>query len=139
VNTFNKYERFFAIYPMYQKYQSVKTFKDLHDFLWKPESIEKMQHAIRFGRPAIEGIVLDIEGLYFDRSDLTFEDDFAKKATGMLIKYILEHFGFISSKQRDISKGKGAKYFTSGMHYEFDSGKESLRLETVLSIVEVRK
>ncbi|MDF1510686.1 hypothetical protein PZE06_21355 [Robertmurraya sp. DFI.2.37] len=139
MNALNEYDRFFAIYPMYQKYQSVKAFKNLHDFLWKPESIEKMQDAIKFGRPAIEGIVLDIEELYFDKSDFTFEDDFAKKATGMLIKYILEYFGFISSKQRNISKGKGAKYFTSGMHYEFDSSKESLRLETVLSIVAVQK
>lgn len=56
----------------------------------------------------------------------------------MLIKYILEHFGYISSKQKDISKGKGAKWFTSGMHYEFEPSKEAFRLVKTLNIVNVR-
>lgn len=131
------YDTFFATYPIYQRFQPVKSFQELHDWLWIPESIVQMLDAVKFKRPAIEGVVIDIETLFGVRDDLTFTDDFTKKATGMLIKYVLEHFGYISSKQKDISKGRGAKWFTSGMHYEFYPEREKFRLVTKLSIVDV--
>jgi len=53
------------------------------------------------------------------------------------IKYILEHFGYISSRHKNISKGTDAKQFTSGMHYEFDPNREVLRLVTTPTIVRV--
>jgi hypothetical protein len=139
MNLNNLYDQFFSIYPIYQRFQPVKSFRELHDWLWNPESIAKMLDAVKFHRPAIEGVVLEVEELFGNRSDLTFNDDFTKKATGMLIKYILGHFGYISSKQKDISKGKGAKWFTSGMHYEFDPSKEVFRLVTTLNIINVNK
>jgi hypothetical protein len=137
VNLNDLYDKFFATYPIYQRFRPIKSFQELHDWLWKPETISKMLDAVKFQRPAIEGVVLEIEELFGDRSDLTFNDDFTKKATGMLIKYVLEHFGYISSKQKDISQGKGARWFTSGMHYEFDPSKEVFRLVTTLEIYQV--
>jgi len=137
MNLDSLYDKFFATYPIYQRFRPIKSFRDLHDWLWKPESISKMLDAIKFQRPAIEGVVLEIEELFGGRSDLTFNDDFTKKATGMLIKYVLEHFGYISSKQKDISRGKGARWFTSGMHYEFNPSKEVFRLVMTLNIVNV--
>ncbi|MCG5254780.1 MULTISPECIES: hypothetical protein [Brevibacillus] len=133
------FDKFFSTYPIYQRFQPVKSFQELHDWLWKPESVVQMLDAIKFNRPAIEGVVLDIESIFGTRNDMTFTDDFTKKATGMLIKYILEHFGFISSKQKDISKGKGAKWFTSGMHYEFHPERERFRLVTKPIIIDVTK
>lgn len=136
-NLANLFDKFFSTYPIYQRFQPVKSFQELHNWLWKPESIVQMLDAVKFNRPAIEGVVIDIENIFGTRDDMTFTDDFTKKATGMLIKYILEHFGFVSSKQKDISKGKGAKWFTSGMHYEFHPDHERYRVVTKLSIIEV--
>lgn len=136
MNMSQAYDRFFATYPIYQRFQPVQSFRELHDWLWDPQNIAKMMDAVKFQRPAIEAVVLDIENLFGTRNDLTF-DDFTKKATGMLIKYILEHFGYISSRQKNISKGTGAKQFTSGMHYEFDPNREVLRLVTTPTIVRV--
>jgi|GEM_PF-5009384 len=129
-NLHKLYDTFFSTYPIYQKFQPVKSFQELHDWLWIPESVAH-------SRPAIEGVVLDIENLFGARQNLSFSDDFTKKATGMLIKYVLEHFSFMSSRQKDISKGKKTERFTSRMHYEFHSDRERLRLVTKLSIVEV--
>lgn len=130
------YRGFFEAHPIYRKFESITLFQELHNWLWKPDTIAKMMDAVKFERPAIEGVVQDIE-MDFSGDDLCYDDDFLKKAVGTLIKYVLGHFGYMSSKQKNISKGKEAKWFTSGMHYEFDPQKERMRLVTTLSIVEI--
>lgn len=130
------YRGFFETYPIYRKYESIALFQELHNWLWKPETIAKMIDAIKFERPAIEGVVTDIE-MDFWGDDLYYDDDFLKKAVGTLIKYVLGHFGYVSSRQKNISKGKEAKWFTSGMHYEFDSKQERMRLVTTISILDL--
>jgi hypothetical protein len=137
VNLHFLYDQFFSLYPIYQKFYSIDSFQELHDWLWDTGSVAKMLDALKFKRPAIEGIVSDIESIFENRDDLSFRDNYTKKATGMLIKYVLEYFGYISARQKDIGKGMHARYFTSGMYYEFDESREVYRLVTTFSIVAV--
>jgi hypothetical protein len=46
-----------------------------------------------------------------------FRDDFTRQVVGRMIKTILEPFGYIVTKKKDISREKNAQYFKSASCY----------------------
>ena len=114
-------DNFFNLYPNVQKFRSVKSFEGIYKFLNEPISIHRMVEACRFNRPALEGVVTELEAEFGNRTDLDLTDNFTKQSVGLLIKYILYDFGYITTIQKDIPKNKGL-YFRSAMHYKFEDG-----------------
>ncbi|MEB3752614.1 hypothetical protein EP10_003529 [Geobacillus icigianus] len=39
MNLDSLYDKFFATYPIYQRFRPIKSFRDLHDWLWFTEII----------------------------------------------------------------------------------------------------
>lgn len=130
-------EEFFSTYPNYGKFNGVQSFQELFEFLTNPFQVVLMLEACRFNRPAIEGVALDIEGKFKNRTDLDLNNKFTRQAVGILIAYIMNKLGYFQTIQRDITKLKRGQYFTSGTHYEEQFEKATYRLVMEPKIVKI--
>ena len=75
------------------------------------------------GRPALTPVVENIEHFFMDITKEythTLDDNFTKQAVGLMVKTILEPFGYAVWKQKDLPKKSGAKKFQSASAYRFN-------------------
>ena len=116
----------------YIKYENNSEVESVFNFMCKPESIDKMQMSCGQNRPALEGIIEDIELNFPISSNFDIEKDYTlRKALGSMIKYILSDFGYEVNIQKDISKGS---YIKSATHYTFNQAKAKKKLVRVITI-----
>lgn len=94
----------------------------IFEFLSRDISIIEMIDACEAGKPALapwarhlEHILLDIQ-----KPTITFDDNFTKQAVGLMIKSILEPFGYVPWKQKDLPKSAGSENFQSASVYRRD-------------------
>jgi hypothetical protein len=79
-----------------------------------------------FGKPAISPIVTNIEHVFMDFSKPhanTLDDSFTKQAVGLMVKTILEPFGYVVWKQKDLPKNARAEKFQTASVYRRDITK----------------
>lgn len=94
------------------------TAKAIFNFLSDDENIIKMLESSDAEQPALSGCVLSLEAFYGNLPNKDMDlDDFNKQAIGRMIKTILEPFGYIPTKQKNLSKSLNSKYFKSAKCY----------------------
>lgn len=108
----------------------------IFDILSKDENIIAMVEAVEQGRPGLEPCISELETWYEKTplSDVSLNDEFARKAIGRMVKTILEPFGYEVSSRKSISKSINSQFFKTASCYK-RTGKA--RLKVVKQIVEV--
>lgn len=113
------YIDFISANPNCSNYADNKDAQRIFDFLNKDENIIKMVEFADQGKPALAGCVFELEN-YFDTmnsKEIDFNDGFTRTVIGRMIKTILEPFGYLVTKQKDFTKNRKGKYFTSASCY----------------------
>lgn len=103
----------------------------IFEFLSRDESIIQMVEASENGKPALSPVVKDIEDLLDNVANptISFEDNFTKQTVGLMVKSILEPFGYKVKAQKALPKSSGARKFVSASCYEYDeNAPASLRI-----------
>ena len=88
----------------------------------------QLLEASDFGKPAISPIVENIEHVFMDfnkEHKNTLDDNFTKQAVGLMVKTILEPFGYVVWKQKDLPKKSRAIKFQSASVYRRDRLKKA--------------
>ena len=97
----------------YIQYENSSKIEKVFQFLCKKDSIAKMNYANKNGRPALEGVIEDIERNFPVGPDFDIKDDyFLRNALGSIVKYIISDFGYEVYIQREINKGTHIKSAT---------------------------
>lgn len=104
------------------KFQNNKDMQELFDFLSEDENIIKMIEYADIDKPALAGVVLEVEQWHDAKNNclVDFTDDFTKTAVGRMVKTIITPFGYIVTKQKDMPKDLETKYFSSASCYVYD-------------------
>lgn len=109
--------------PNCRKFEHDDDMYNIFSFLSQSFIIIQMIDASEAGKPALAPIVVNVEHFF---SDLTKEhtnsldDNFTKQAVGLMVKTILEPFGYVVWKQKDLPRGVGASKFQSASTYRFE-------------------
>lgn len=122
------YNEFFELdeNKKYQRYIDNKTVEKVFSFLCEARSIDLMITATDNNRPALEGIIEEIETRFPMSIEFDLENDYTlRKALGSFVKYILFDFGYRVNKQKNISKGS---YVKSATYYSFDEDKATKKV-----------
>jgi len=93
------------------------------NFLSQDFVLVQLLEASDAGKPALSPIVENIEHIFADPSKEhanTLDDNFTKQAVGLMIKTILEPFGYTVWRQKDLPKNSRATKFQSASAYRFN-------------------
>ena len=132
------YEDFIAANPNCSNYADNSDARKVFDFLNSDENIIKMIEIADQGRPALAGCVFELEE-YFDKMlnpSIDFNDGFTRTVIGRMAKTIIEPFGYRVTKQKDFTKNKKGKYFTSASCYSL-TGPASMQIVKI--VAEIKK
>ena len=116
------YKDFIRQNPNCKKFENDETMQDIFYFLSKEYVLTQLIDASEAGRPAITPIVENIEHFFMDitkKYTHTLDDNFTKQAVGLMVKTILEPFGYVVWKQKDLPKKSGATKFQTASAYKF--------------------
>ncbi|MBO5286616.1 MAG: hypothetical protein J6B34_00680 [Clostridia bacterium] len=93
--------------------------KMIFDFLNEDETIIKMLDFADKDKPALLGCVAELEALYdsIESPQLDLNDKFTRTAIGRMIKVIVEPFGYVVTKKKNIPRGVDTKYFNAASCY----------------------
>ena len=123
------YIDFISANPNCSNFEDNKDAQKVFDFLNQDENIIKMVEFADQGKPALAGCVFELEA-FFDSMNSTildFNDGFTRTVIGRMIKAILEPFGYLVTKQKDFTKNRKGKYFTSASCYSL-TGPASMQI-----------
>ena len=110
----------------YIKYENSSQIEEVFKFLCKKDSIAKMISASKNDRPALEGVIEDIEKNFPVGVDFDIKGDyFLRNALGSIVKYIISDFGYEVDMQKDIHKGS---YIKSATSYKLNTAKIRISL-----------
>jgi DNA-directed RNA polymerase subunit L len=115
-----KYDDFLTQNPNCSKFKgnvdAIAIFNLLNDDATIINTIATCQH----NQPAFTACALPIEHLMDNKANPTIDlnDKFTRTVIGRMLKTILAPFGFEPTKQKDLPKTLGAKYFSSSSCYE---------------------
>ncbi|MGB4658958.1 MAG: hypothetical protein WBI07_07255 [Mobilitalea sp.] len=110
----------------------------IFEFLSRDNSIILMIEASDAGKPALTPWVKHLEHLLLDIKypTISFDDNFTKQAVGLMIKCILEPFGYVVWKQKDLPKSSDSAKFQSASVYRYDPIKNAT-MQVVKHIEEI--
>jgi hypothetical protein len=99
----------------------------IFEFLSRDISIILMIEASDAGKPALTPWAKHLEHLLLDIKNptISFDDNFTKQAIGLMIKCILEPFGYVVWKQKDLPKSAESTKFQSASVYRYDPIKKA--------------
>lgn len=108
------------------------------DFLNQDSMIIKMAEFADQEKPALAGCVFELEEFFDNMSNpsIDFNDGFTRTVVGRMVKAILNPFGYCVTKQKDFTKNKKGKYFTSASCYAL-TGSASMQI--VKRVEEIKK
>jgi len=135
---FNEFIEKNSMYKKFGKNESAKTAKSLFNFMSKPKNIDKMLMANDNGRPALEGILSEIEE-NFNNKDFDIENDnFTRQFIGVMVRDIIKDFGYIVDRT-ELSRQKNikSKFITSATHYKKVSEKATKMIKKEITIVSI--
>ena len=125
--------------PNYNKFANDEDAQRIFNYLSGDLQIILMLEASDAGRPALTPFAANIEHMLLDTNyehTISFDDIFTKQAVGLMVKSILEPFGYVPCKQKDIPKSAGAEKFQSASVYRRDVTKTA-KLRVKKTIEEV--
>lgn len=115
----------------------------IFEFLSRDLGIILMLETSDAGKPALTPWAKHLEHLLLDMNNpsISFDDNFTKQAVGLMIKTILEPFGYVVWKQKDLPKSAESTKFKSASVYRRDLTKTAImrvtkRIEEVPSSTE---
>ena len=124
-------DRFLEWYPRYRQSFSDPVYKELYSFLSSPQSIWAMAQACEAGKPALNGVVKELEDSFEGRFD--FDNPVNRRMIGSMIKEILHDFGFRRKGQRMVSN---SRYFTTASYYELEDEKAEKTVAGLFKIMD---
>lgn len=125
-------------YKKFGKNKEAETAKSLFNFMSKPENIDKMLLANDNGRPALEGILSEVEK-NFNNEDFDIENDnFTRQFIGVMVRDIINDFGYIVDRT-ELSRQKNikSKFITSATHYKYVPESAIKMIKKEISIVDI--
>ncbi|AQU03354.1 hypothetical protein B1774_04445 [Dehalococcoides mccartyi] len=135
------YKDFITQNPNCRKFENDDDMQNVFGFLSQDFIIVQMIDASEAGKPALAPVAVNVEHFFADPNkshDNSLDDNFTKQAVGLMIKTILEPFGYTVWKQKDLPKSINATKFQSASTYRFDvlaprSMKIVKRVEKIIS------
>ena len=123
------YIDFISANPNCSNFEDNKDAQKVFDFLNQDENIIKMIEFADQGKPALAGCVFELEAFFeaMNSTTIDFNDGFTRTVIGRMIKAILEPFGYLVTKQKDFTKNRKGKYFTSASCYSL-TGPASMQI-----------
>lgn len=123
-------------YQKYRKYEDNPLMKKVFEFFIMPKNISEMIRACNNNRPALEGVVKELEIKFPPTQGFDFENDkFLKQAVGSMVKYIIGFFGYEVNIQKNISN---PGYFKSATHYKYNESKAEKTLAEKIVIKDLK-
>lgn len=121
------FENFIAQNPNCSKFDGNADAMLIFEFLSRDLSIILMIEASDAGKPALTPWAKHLEHILLDIKNptITFDDNFTKQAVGLMIKCILEPFGYVPYKQKDLPKSAESEKFQSASVYKKDVLKKA--------------
>jgi len=120
------FEDFIKQNPNCKKFENDETMQDIFCFLSQDFVLTQLIDMSAVGKPALAPVVENIEHFFMDISKTyvnTLDDSFTKQAVGLMVKTILEPFGYSVWKQKDLPKNSYATKFQSASVYRRDMTK----------------
>lgn len=122
--------RFLQWYPRYRQAFTDPVYHELYKFIASPQSIWAMAQASEAGKPALNGIVKELENKFEDRFD--FHNPTNRRMIGSMIKEVIHDFGF---RRKGQSKVSNSQYFLTASIYQLEKDKAE---KTVSGLFEVQ-
>ena len=127
------FEDFIKQNPVCRKFEHDDDMRNIFSFLSRNYIIIQLIDACEAGKSAITPVVANIEHFFVDMNKEhmnTLDDTFTKQAVGLMIKTILEPFGYEVWKQMNLSRNIGATKFVSASTYKFNpNAPQSMKVE----------
>jgi hypothetical protein len=117
------FEDFIEQNPNCKKFETDDDMQNIFYFLSREYVLTQLIDASEAGKPALAPVVENVEHFFMDLSKEhthSLDDNFTKQAVGLMVKTILEPFGYVVWKQKDMPKNSGATKFTSASAYKFN-------------------
>lgn len=117
------YNDFISQNPNCRKFENDDDMQNVFAFLSQDFIIVQMIDASEAGKPALAPVAVNVEHFFTDPNkshDNSLDDNFTKQAVGLMIKTVLEPFGYTVWKQKDLPKSINATKFQSASTYRFD-------------------
>lgn len=116
------YADFIAENPNCSNYEYNPDAKKVFDFLNQDSMIIKMAEFADQEKPALAGCVFELEQFFdsMNNPSVDFNDGFTRTVVGRMVKTILTPFGYCVTKQKDFTKNRKGKYFTSASCYSLN-------------------
>ena len=113
------YAEFLMENPNCSRFTQNPDAKRVFDFLNQDKIIIQMAEYADQDKPALAGCVFELEEFFDSMQNPTvdFNDGFTRTAVGRMVKVILAPFGYTVTKQKDFTKNRKGKYFTSASCY----------------------
>lgn len=121
--------RFSEWNPRYREAMIEPIFQEVYRFLSSPHSIWAMAKAGENGKPALAGVVKDLESSFTGSFD--FDNPMNRRMIGSMIKEIIHDFGFRRKGQRLVSN---SNYFTTASYYEIEENKATRKITGLFEV-----
>jgi hypothetical protein len=120
------YDDFIKQNPNCKKFENDEVMQNIFYFLSKDFVLTQLIDMSEVGKPALAPVVENVEHFFMDITKTythTLDDNFTKQAVGLMVKTILEPFGYVVWKQKDLPKSSRATKFQSASVYRRDITK----------------
>ena len=135
------YDDFIKQNPNCKKFENDEVMQNIFYFLSQDFVLTQLIDMSEVGKPALAPVVENVEHFFMDITKTythTLDDNFTKQAVGLMVKTILEPFGYVVWKQKDLPKSSRATKFQSASVYRRDLTKTAT-MRMVKRIVEVQR
>lgn len=120
------FEDFIKQNPNCKKFENDDDMQNIFHFLSQDFILVQLIDSCEAGKPALAPVAANVEHFFSDTNkehDNTLDDSFTKQAVGLMIKCILDPFGYAVWKQKDLPKSARAEKFQSASVYRRDMTK----------------
>jgi len=120
------YDDFIKQNPNCKKFENDEIMQNIFYFLSQDFVLTQLIDMSEVGKPALAPVVENVEHFFMDITKTythTLDDNFTKQAVGLMVKTILEPFGYVVWKQKDLPKSSRATKFQSASVYRRDLTK----------------
>ena len=117
------YDDFIKQNPNCKKFEDDADMQNIFCFLSQDFVLTQLIDASEAGKSALTPVAENVEHFFADPSKThtnSLDDNFTKQAVGLMIKTILEPFGYTVWKQKDLPKSTRATKFQSASCYRFN-------------------
>ena len=122
------FEDFIKQNPNCKKFENDDDMQNIFEFLSRDYILTQLIDMSEVGKPALAPVVDNVEHFFMDLNKEhinSLDDNFTKQAVGLMIKTILEPFGYVVWKQKDLPKNSRATKFQSASVYRRDMMKKA--------------